>query len=159
MAVLPTSVISSQNQPEAAQEPLSWSVHQLRRRPQRLPGIAAALLGVLILGLCFFHSFWLALLPVLGLLLSVSEFVFPVYYTLTAQSASMRYGLTHLEIPWSDVKHAYLTGDGIKLSPLAAKNSRFEGLRGVYLRFGDDNQDFIIEAVKRMREEYTAHGE
>ena len=158
MASLPTSVTSSQTPPEAAQEVLAWSVHQLRRRPKRLPVLAAALLGVLVLGLCFFHSLWLALLPAAAVLLSVSEFVFPIRSVLTTQSASVRHGLTHLEIQWRDVRHAYLTDEGIKLSPLQTKNSRFESLRGVYLRFGDSNQELIIETVKHLRQEFSDHG-
>ena len=74
-------------------------------------------------------------------------------YTLTPQSASARHGLTLLEIRWADVRHAYLTDEGIKLSPLSAKNSRFEALRGVFLRFDDGNKDAVIAAVRRFRQE------
>ena len=155
--LLPTSRIHLPPPSEPVQEVLSWSVHQLRRQPQRLPALATILLGVLAFGLWVFHSFWLALLPVVAVLLSLSEFVFPVYYTLTTRSASVRHGLTALEIQWSDVRHAYLTEDGIKLSPLRAKNSRFEGLRGVYLRFDPDNEETVIETVRRLRLESAAN--
>ena len=152
MASLPTSVTTTQ--PERSQEEtLSWSVHLMRRQPQRLPRLALALAGVFVLGLCAFHSFWLALLPASLLLLSLSEYVFPIRYTLTAQSATARHGLTLLEIRWADVRHAYLTDEGVKLSPLRAKNSRFEALRGVYLRFGEANQEAVIAAVRRGRQE------
>ena len=103
-----------------------------------------------------FRSFWLGLLPMLALLFYLSEYVFPIRYTLTPQSASARCGLSVLEIRWADVRHAYLTDDGIKLSPLAAKNSRFESLRGVFLRFGPNNQDAVTDAVRRLRAE-TVH--
>ena len=104
-------------------------------------------------GCALFHSFWLGLLPMLALLLSLSEYIFPIRYTLTAQSASARCGLSVLEIRWADVRHAYLTDDGIKLSPLSAKNSRFESLRGVFLRFGDGNQEAIMAAVRSFQGE------
>ena len=113
---------------------------------------------VFLAGLCLFHSFWLAALPTLAALFSVSEFLFPIHYTLTAQSAAMRCGLTALEIRWADVRHAYLTDDGIKLSPLRAKNSRMEPLRGVYLRFDAAQRDSIIAAVTRLRAEDQAIG-
>ena len=90
-------------------------------------------------------------------LLSLSEFVFPVKYTLTAQSATARHGLTLLEIRWADVRHAYLTDEGVKLSPLRAKNSRFEPLRGVYLRFSEDNREVVIAAVQGFRQEQITH--
>ncbi len=133
--------------------PLAWSVHLLRRQPRRAGRLALALAGVFVLSLCLFHSFWLALLPAAAVLLSLSEFAFPVQYTLTPQSAAARHGLTSLEIRWADVRHAYLTEEGVKLSPLRAKNSRFESLRGVYLRFDEDNREAVIAAVRRFRQE------
>jgi len=152
MAFLPTTVTTSQRE-RTQEESLSWSVHLIRREPQRAPRIALALMGVFVLSLCLFHSFWLALLPAAAVLLSLSEFVFPVRYTLTAQSATVRHGLTLLEIRWEDVRHAYLTDEGVKLSPLRPKNSRFESLRGVYLRFDETNQEAVIAAVRRGRQE------
>ncbi len=137
---------------------LGWSVHLIARQPKRRAQIAAILLGVLALGLCVFHSLWLGLAPALALLFSLSEYVFPVRYTLTASAATARHGLTHLEIRWADVRHAYLTDEGIKLSPLTTKNSRFEPLRGVFLRFDHTNKEDVIEAVRRFRLEAAAHG-
>jgi hypothetical protein len=114
-------------------------------------------LGVLVLvftfGVWLFRSPTVALLPPLALLLSLSEFFFPVHYRLAAQSAHVRHGLTVLEIRWADVRHAYLAPDGIKLSPLRAKNARWEPLRGVFLRFDDANHDQVIATVRRLREE------
>ncbi len=154
MALLPPSVTTTQPQRERTQEAdLSWSVHLLRRQPQRASRIAFVLAGVFVLSLCLFRSLWLALLPAAAVLLSLSEFVFPIRYTLTVQSATARHGLTLLEIRWADVRHAYLTDEGVKLSPLRAKNSRFEPLRGVYLRFDETNRDGVIAAVRRGREE------
>ncbi|MGI4792095.1 MAG: hypothetical protein ACRYFS_25005 [Janthinobacterium lividum] len=135
---------------------LSWSVHLSARDPKRPVQIGVVLLAVFMLSVWLFHSFWLSLLPVLALLFSVSEYVFPVRYTLTAQSASARHGVTSLEIRWTDVRHAYLTDDGIKLSPLTTKNSRFEPLRGVFLRFDDQNREAVIASVRRLRQEQTA---
>ena len=143
---------------ESAEESvLSWTVHLITRQPKRPMQIGAVLLAVFVLGLCLFHSFWLSLAPVLALLFSLSEFVFPVRYRLTPQSASVQHGLTLLEIHWGDVRHAYLTDDGIKLSPLALKNSRFESLRGVFLRFDGQNRDAVIDAVRRFRQEQSVH--
>lgn len=132
---------------------LSWSVYLMTRQPKRPAQLGAILLAVFGLGLCVFHSLWLSLIPMLALLFSLSEFVFPVRYTLTPQSAAARHGLTILEIRWPDVRHAYLADDGIKLSPLQTRNSRFESLRGVFLRFDDGNRDAVIAAVRRFRQE------
>ena len=132
---------------------LTWTVHLLRRQPERLPKIVAVLGAVFAASLFVFHSFWLALLPTLAALFSVSEYVFPIHYTLSPSSAGMKCGLTALEIRWPDVRHAYLTDDSVKLSPLHAKNSRMEPLRGVTLRFDDKQREAIIDLVKRCRAE------
>ena len=136
---------------------LSWTVHLSARQPNRPIQIGMILLIVFALGIWMFHSIWLSLVPVLTLLFSMSEFVFPIRYTLTEQSASVRHGLTSLEIRWTDVRHAYLADDGIKLSPFATKNSRFEALRGVYLRFDDQNRETVIASVQRLRQEQIVH--
>ncbi len=115
------------------------------------------MLGILVLVLafsvCLFQSLLVALLPPVILMLSLSEFFFPVRHRLTAKSAHVQHGLTVLEIRWADVRHAYLTADGVKLSPLRVKNARWEPLRGVFLRFDDGNRDQVIAAVRRLREE------
>lgn len=128
-------------------------MHLSAGQPKRQAQIGLVLLAVFVLGIALFRSFWLGLLPMLALLFSLSEYVFPIRYTLTAQSATARCGLSLLEIRWTDVRHAYLAEDGIKLSPLPAKNSRFESLRGVFLRFGGDNRDAVSSAVRQFRSE------
>lgn len=157
MASLTTTITTVPIQ-ETQEDPLSWTVHLLRQQPHRAPRLALALLGVFILSLCLFHSFCLALLPTTAVLFSQSEFAFPIRYTLTTQSATARHGLTSLEIRWQDVRHAYLTDEGVKLSPLRAGNSRFESLRGVYLRFDATNREAVIAAIRRCRQEDADHG-
>ena len=131
---------------------LTWRVHLLRQQPRRLPRLLAAIVCVFFLSLILFRSAWLALLPTLATVFSLSEFLFPARYTLTMQSAKASYGATTLEIAWRDVRHAYLAEDGIKLSPLASRNARWEPLRGVFLRFGDSDKDEIIDTVRRLRD-------
>ncbi len=155
--MIPTTANISKPVPSQAVQ-LTWSVHLIRRHPERLPKILGVLGLVFVTGLCLFHSFWLALLPTFAALFSVSEFVFPIHYTLTAKSAAMKCGLTALEIPWSDVRHAYVTDEGIKLSPLRRKNSRMEPLRGVFLRFGEAQHAEIRAVVTRLRAEAKVNG-
>jgi hypothetical protein len=61
------------------------------------------------------------------------------------------------EIKWTSVKRCYLDDFGVKLSPLDRK-SRLEAFRGVYLRFGD-NQNQVIETVKSLKERHSAEPE
>lgn len=136
---------------------LCWSVHLLREQPDKAKWLAASLLATLVLGLVLFHSLLLAMLPVMALALSLSEWLFPIRYTLTDTLARAQNGLTTLEMTWRDVRHAYLADDGIKLSPLRGKNSRFESLRGIFLRFGEDNAEQVKATVKHYLDEARAH--
>lgn len=136
---------------------LTWTVHLLRGRAGRLPRIAGCTLFVLLCGLLLFHNPLLALLPTLALLLSLAEFLFPVRYTLTGDYARARQGLMTLEIAWPDVRHAYHAPDGIKLSPLKSYNSRLEPLRGVFLRFGDNEADVVAVVQRLLRQEAGDH--
>ena len=158
MASLPTSVDDNQT---AEQDAGSDSFLVRPSAPAAAAARAAHrrsfCCGVFVLSLCLFHSFWLALLPAAAVLLSLSEFVFPVRYTLTAQSATARHGLT----PWKSAGQMSATPISptrLKLSPLRAKNSRFEPLRGVFLRFDEDNREAVIAAVRRCRQECVSHG-
>jgi len=135
-----------------------WEVHLLRRQPKRLLGIVAALIAIFLTSLFLFHSFWLALLPVVAALGTLSEYLFPIHYTLTELSAKMNCGLILLEIRWADVRHAYITDEGIKLSPLCSRNSRMEPLRGVYLRFDLPQREAIQMEVKHRLEQERTRG-
>jgi hypothetical protein len=130
---------------------LEWTVHLIRQRPAAAWRIAVCFLATLAFGTVVFGSVLPALLLGTALLLSVSEYWLPVRYTLGPSGARSRWGLVTLEMPWSDVRHAYLTDEGIKLSPLTVPGSRMESLRGVFLRFGD-NKDLVIETVRALRE-------
>ena len=131
---------------------LTWRVHLLRGQVKRLPLLGGVGLAVLGMGVLLFHTLLLAALPLLALIMSLSEFLFPCRYTLTVQGARARLGLMTLEIAWADVRHVYVGADGIKLSPLARTGSRMEPLRGVFLRFAD-NELAVTDMVRRLRQE------
>lgn len=139
--------------PQEQQVVLTWTVHLLRRAPGRAKLPALCLVGTVLLGLLLFQNLALALLPAAAFALSLSDFLLPVRYTLTDEGAQARSAVSHLEMAWADVRHAYLADDGVKLSPLRRRGSRWEPLRGIFLRFDDGNQDAVIETVKRLREE------
>jgi hypothetical protein len=151
-------ILAARSQPEAdtlaskQDAALEWTVHLIRKRPAAAARIVVCFLATLFFGAVVFNSAALALLPATALLLSVSEYWLPVRYTLDSSGAKSRWGLVSLEISWTDVRHAYLTDEGIKLSPLAVPGSRMEGLRGVFLRFDDDNKDLVIETVRALRD-------
>jgi hypothetical protein len=130
---------------------LRWSVHLMKTRPDAVwrIGLCAALAAVL--GAILFRSLLLGLVPAAAVLLSLSEFLFPIHYTLSPKGVALKNGLTWLEMPWADVRHAYLAEDGVKLSPLRKKNARMEPLRGIFVRFGEQDPEAVLDVVRRLR--------
>jgi hypothetical protein len=147
-AVVP--LLTSENHDDAVL--LVWTVHLLHGQVNRLPRIALVVGCVLVCGSVTFHNILLAVLPALALLFSLSDFLFPIRYTLTRHCARAQQGPMTWEIAWHEVRHAYLASDGVKLSPLARPGSRLEPLRGVLLRYAS-NEDAVNSAVQQLRRE------
>jgi hypothetical protein len=143
-------LLTSKNDDDAAL--LVWTVHLLRGQANRLPRIALVSVSVLVCGSLIFHNILLAILPALALLFSLSDFLFPIRYTLTRHCARAQQGPMTWEIAWPDVRHAYLAADGVKLSPLTRSGSRLEPLRGVFLRYAD-NKAAVNSTVQQLRQE------
>ena len=130
-----------------------WSVHRSRREPRKLVIFILFLIAINALLYSFYREIYIdyplfALLGNLILIGSISDFLFPVRYRLTAEGAEYRNFLTRKRISWQDVRNCYLTNEGIKLSPLE-KNNRLENFRGFMLLFNNNN-DEIINHVKRL---------
>jgi len=127
---------------------LGWTVHLARLYPTKLACSIAMIVGVTFVG--YWAVGWLGSIAVLLLMIAtLADFLFPMTFELTSEGATCKMLLKSASISWTDVKRCYLDDFGVKLSPLG-RRSRLEAFRGVYLRFGD-NQDEIIEAVKTLR--------
>lgn len=133
----------------SSSEPImSWTVHLARQRPAMTVASAAFIALASAAGL-------FAIGPAAGLLVALllvgflSDFLFPVRYSITDEKATCRMLLNRTEIKWADVKRCYLDDHGVKLSPLN-RVSRLEAFRGVYLRF-QNNEDQVIDTVKSLR--------
>lgn len=127
---------------------LTWSVHLAREHPAKLAcslltAAGAAMAGYWVIGPLGSVAVALAMLG------SLAEFVFPVVYRITPEGASSRTLIKVSEIRWENVRRCYVDAGGVKLSPLD-RATRLEAFRGVYLRFGG-NEENVIEAVRSMR--------
>lgn len=142
----------------ASAEPiLSWSVHLARRYPAKAIISLAFVAAATAVG-CALAGPYVALVVAAALVASLSDFLFPVKYLVTPDGASCRMLLKSSEIKWANVKRCYVDALGVKLSPLD-RVSKVEAFRGVYLRFGN-NQDEVIETVKSLRDaENERHAE
>ncbi|MGC8833879.1 MAG: hypothetical protein ACP5R4_07460 [Armatimonadota bacterium] len=133
----------------AADTVLEWTVHLAAMQPVK--AVAAAVLCLAAVGLAAvaFSNVVFPLVTAWLLFASLAEFFLPVTYKLTTQGAEARHLWTFAKIEWGNVKRRYLCEDGVKLSPLSSP-SRLESFRGVFLRFGRDNREEILNAIKRF---------
>ena len=137
-------------QPAGAEPILAWKVHLVREHPAKVLLIAPVLLISLLICYIFTHSPIFVAVTLALLASSLADFLFPVRYEISEQGASSRALLGRTFVSWARVKKYYLDDHGIKLSTLP-RPGRLEAYRGLYLRFGG-NQDEVIEAVRRMRD-------
>jgi hypothetical protein len=136
---------------EMRDEPvLAWKVHLLRDDPMKVLLITPFALVSLLICFVIFHSLLFSAVVLFLFASALAEYLFPVRYEITERGASARTLLGRTEIAWDRVKKFYLDDRGIKLSPLLTPG-RLEAYRGVYLRFGD-REDEVVRVVRRMRD-------
>lgn len=123
--------------PETA---LVWRVHLFREDPVKIAGVLAGALLAAAGAIVLFHSPLLGIVAALLLLVSVSEYLLPLTYTLDESGAKAACGpVEWLAIEWATVRSVYRTPDGIKLSPFKnPKTARLEQCRGIRLRVPPD---------------------
>ena len=121
-------------------ETTSWTVHLAAHRPGRAVVTVIIIIFALFGVAALVPPQWdtaskVMMLLLAGVLLfsSVAEFLLPITYTLDGEGAHARILFTHRVLAWNRVRRVYLERNGIKLSPLAARNW-IESYRGVYLR-------------------------
>lgn len=127
-----------------------WKVHMLSSEPSKL----LLILPVVILSgvICYFifkSILYLAVMLILYII-ALSDYIFPIKYITTNETASARTVFSFSAIKWADVKKYYIDQFGIKLSPFNNR-TKLEAYRGVYLRFGK-YKDQVVDVVKRMRD-------
>jgi hypothetical protein len=115
---------------------LKWRVHLLSEQPAKLVGVAAAALLAAACALVLFHNVLFCLIAAALILFSVSEYLFPLTYTLASEGAKVSCGPAEwLAMSWETVQSSYRTSYGIKLSPFKnPKTARMENCRGIRLR-------------------------
>ena len=83
------------------------------------------------------------------ILASTAEYWLGTKYKLDAKGASARTGVSLTSIEWGDVKRVVTDSEGIKLTPLE-KEGRMEAFRGVFLRFGREDRERILNSVRTL---------
>ena len=73
---------------------------------------------------------------------STAEMFLPMKFSLSANGAQQKCGISTTEITWADVKRLIHQSDGIRLSPFE-KSHRLDAFRGVYLRFAGNKEEVL----------------
>jgi hypothetical protein len=124
---------------------LEWTVHLARRRPRQAVSVIAFVLIASAVAGYGFRSAFPGLLALALLTASLSDFFFPVRYTLGSEAVEARGVILRRRMTWQQVRRVVRDDLGAKLSPLA-RRSRLEAYRGIYLWFAD-NEDEVMAAI------------
>ena len=137
---------------------IAWAFSLLRSDPEKLPLVLAIISIAYLISLWGLHNPLLAIVPTLLVVSSVSEYLFPIHYSLSKKGITARWAWNDLEMKWEDVRHIYDLDTGFKFSPLSRKGSLFEGIRGIRVRFDNaDRRSEVLESIVRWREDTNKH--
>ncbi len=128
-------------------EPLSWTVHPLVEN-WRKTGLTAILLCFLIY--CFssgFQSRAVALLSAIFLIGSLYKYFLPFHYRCETDRLVVTACCYRLEKPWTDFRSFYVDNNGVLLSPFPTP-TRLENFRGLYVRFGTEPPEPIVNFIR-----------
>jgi hypothetical protein len=133
---------------------ITWTFSLLSSDPEKLPLVLAIISIAYVVSLWGLHNPLLAIVPTLLVVSSVSEYLFPICYTISSAGIKARWAWNDLEMKWVDVRHIYDVETGLKFSPLSRKNSLFEGIRGIRVRFDSaERRDEVLKAVAEWRKD------
>lgn len=118
---------------------LTWRSHPVRQHPERLPTLILVLfIGAACVWLLFSRPLPVAVAVTL-LLSSVSEYLIPTAYRLTAEGVTSRGPQGLLILSWQQTRRCLQSPSGLILTPLPT-SSRLDRFRGVLLRYAPDGE-------------------
>lgn len=122
--------------------PLTFSLHLARRNPWKAAAAVALILAASLIAGYSLRSSTLALLTLLLLVASISDFLFPIHFQLTDTGVTVR-GLLHRRyLEWEKVRRVSRDKLGVKLSPLLYP-SRLDAYRGIYVWFENNSEEVM----------------
>lgn len=132
--------------------PLKWTYWMAKQAPRRLPGVVIIVAFAVVSIRILYSSLAPAVLAALLLVGSVSEYLFPTRYRLTARAVFADSLIRRHRIRWGDVRRVERIQNGLLLSP-TEQPSRFDSFRGVAVRFAPRGEPgdraSVIEFVRR----------
>ena len=128
---------------------LRWSVRLSTNEPGKVAVILMAAVAAFLIGTFVFGKL---LLGVAGLMIVVGatmEYLVGAVYRVDEEGVSSKVGLSYSSMEWPDVKRVITTKNGLQLSPFENAGTR-DAFRGVFLRYGAENRETVINTVRRL---------
>jgi hypothetical protein len=126
--------------------PFKWRVRLSDKAPHKRLAIVAVGIAAFLIGAVLFRNVLLGVIGFAIIFGSTAEFWLGSLFTIDAKGASVKTGLSITAIEWANVKRINRNEGGIKLSPLD-KPGTLDVFRGVYLRYGNNNQENVERAL------------
>ena len=126
-----------------------WNVRPSDKEPRKRWAVLVGACLIFLMGLILFGNVLYGVLGFAIIVGSTAEFWHGTSYKLDKDGASARCFISTTQMHWNEVKRAVTTPEGIKLSPLLTSSSRMNAFRGVFLRFGADSKQQILDFVRR----------
>ena len=136
---------------------LSWTVWPAQQRPPHAAAVIALMLGVSWYGYVGFGSIIYSVIALVALTLSLSFFLFPSTYTISAEGIEMRGFLHTKRKAWADLACFLRSEDFIAVS-VSAEPTEQSIRQGFVLRLMY-NGDEVAEALARRLPAWTAPAE
>jgi hypothetical protein len=137
----------------SANGPFCWSVHQFRSQPWWKTLIfILVLISLLALAFAAFRSWVVVAAFAVALFLTFEDYIFPLRFEIGPEGVSSKGAIFHRRVmKWADIRRCAANDYGVLCSPFE-KPSRFDGIRGVFLRFDRSNREEVIANVRRFRD-------
>ena len=137
----------------ARENEYSWTHAPCRIASRRAQTVAAAGIVSFFTAFALFHSLLFALAALAVLTLAIADRVLPQRYRLTNHGVTVTiFGVTTLEMAWTDVQCVSSVRGGVKLSCFEnPTTARLESTRGVTLRYPSSLAMEIEPLVRKHR--------
>ena len=138
---------------------ISWTVHLAREMPAKLCLVALGYVMALAAWWYFLPVPAALLLPLVALTSALSEFLFPVTFTINAEGVSQKcLPFFHRQLAWNDIRRASAGQDGFFVTSLRLP-SRLDQFRGIRITPRGNEaaiRSIIASNMMRLREGIVA---
>lgn len=129
--------------------PVEWVHHPARRSPWKAAGVVLIISAATVVAAVSMRQWVAGAFTLLCLIESTNEFLFPMRFTLTDESARMRGVGVDKEMRWASVKRVMLGEGRVYLSPFVIPTA-LDRFRGIELRYEPSDDVLRDQIVSRV---------